>query len=115
MINCPNCGSPIDVHECMCKYCETYYLDLTAFEMDSDKKYYIKFKQKMPSGENAIVTALARPYLESIESRYKAIDIVPFSSGTFNMPFHNCDITVRFSCIPDPKTGELFKEERNGQ
>lgn len=115
MTNCPNCGSPIDVHECMCKYCGTYYFDLTTFEMNSDKKYYIKFKQRMLNGEMAIVTALVKPSLESIYSGYETIDGGPLS-GTFARPFHNhCEMNVCFSCIPDPKTGELFREERNGQ
>ena len=111
MTNCPNCGSPIDVHECMCKYCGTYYFDLTTFEMDSDKKYYIKFKQKMINGESVIVTALARPRIENFERGYETFTCGPLD-GEFIIPRSRCDINVIFSCIADPKTGELFREER---
>ena len=112
MTNCPNCGSPIDVHECMCKYCGTYYFDLTAFEMSSNKKYYIKFKQKMPNGEDVIITALARPNLENIESSYETVYADYIRGSTRINTGYSCDINVRFSCIEDPKTKALYIEER---
>ena len=110
MTNCPNCGSPIDVHECMCKYCGTYYFDLTAFEMSSDKKYYIKFKQNRYGLGDVILTALVRPHLEGVYRNYETIDCGS-GEGSF-IPRSNCDINVIFSCIPDPKTGVLFREEQ---
>lgn len=107
MINCPNCGAPIEPYKCKCDFCGSWYFDLTAFDMSDDKPYYIKFRT--PDG---VITTLAQPELRSIdvyEEPMYAID----HCGTILQEFvknRECDMSVVFHSILD-KSGRLFTLE----
>lgn len=42
--NCPNCGAPIDKWKCKCDYCGTFYLDLSAMDIDSHKPFFLRIR-----------------------------------------------------------------------
>lgn len=93
MKNCPNCGAPIEPDSCRCKYCGTYYFDLTAFDMSKDTLYYVKFNTPM-----GIVTTLAKPELTTIETNVDTVDAVDIYGNVLQRFCANrtCDINVIF-------------------
>lgn len=109
--NCPNCGAPLDPYMVHCKYCDTYYFDLSAF--DCSKTCFVKFRQG-----NNIITALAQPRLQSVrlddEDAY-----ITYSDGFTTMKIlarRSCTISVDFECIENPENKSMFtvvKEKSN--
>ena len=111
MTNCPNCNAPIEPYKCKCEYCGTYYFDFTSFDMSGDKPYYVKFKANM-NGQDVIVTALARPILEAINTSIDTDDV--YCVGGQVMKFYrsrNCDLNVRFQCYEDNENKTLYQVE----
>lgn len=101
--NCPNCGAPIDPYMVHCKYCDTYYFDLSAF--DCSKTCFVKFKQG-----NNVITALAQPRLQSVnlESEYTSImDSNSIACKTI-LAHKICTISVDFECCANPENGSMF-------
>lgn len=110
MRNCPNCGSPIEPYKCRCKYCGTWYFDLTAFDMTEDVPYYVKFRT--PYG---VITTLARPELQTIEVSQDcdyACDFMGNRIGKF-VRSENCDLNVIFHSQVNPQNKSLFTFEIN--
>ena len=107
MKNCPNCGSPIEPYKCKCEYCGTLYFDFTAFDMSGDVPYYVKFKT--PYG---VVTTLARPELQAIETGYDDVDVIDAIGSTL-IKHRNiwCDLNVTFHAQQNPESGELYRLE----
>lgn len=108
MINCPNCGAPINPYTYCCEYCGTYIFDTTAWDVDDNKPCYVKFKIN-----GKIITALARPRIETLEM---SSDTSYISDKYDNkimsyITNRNCDINVRFKCRENPKTKELIRIE----
>ena len=110
MTNCPNCGATIEPYNCKCKYCGTYYFDFTAFDMSEDKPYYIKFKANW-MGQDVVITALAKPNLEMVETSIDTTDITDNRGYVIHKmaTSRNCDLNVRFHCYEDPEHKTLFQ------
>ena len=53
--NCPNCGAPYDLWRVCCPYCNTPYLDLTFFDLDSADPIFLRFKAKL-NGTSVVIT-----------------------------------------------------------
>ena len=108
MKNCPNCGSPIEPYKCRCEYCGTWYFDFTAFDMSENEPYYVKFRT--PYG---IITTLARPELQTIETNVDSVDITNFGGDVIcRMPVsRHCDLGVVFHSQTNPDDGSLFRLE----
>ena len=112
MVNCPNCGAPIDPYKCKCEYCGTWYYDLTGFDFTEGKPCYVKFRTNM-NGQEVYITALARPYLETLEMQNDMINVCS-SMETKMHSFcesKHCDINMRFECYEDKETKTLFQVE----
>ena len=106
MLNCENCGAPLDPYKWRCDYCGAYYFDLTAFDFTGDKPTFVKFKT--PQGT---ITCLARPKIETVEV---GSDYSYFTDGHSNIiksyvVNKTCDINVKFSCYENPKNKALFQ------
>lgn len=93
MKNCLNCGAPLEPYKCRCEYCGTWYYDLTTFDMTKDDPYYVKFKT--PYG---VITALARPELQTIDVYDDNVDFVNFAGNLVHRLTRSksCDIDVVF-------------------
>ena len=110
--NCPNCGAIIEPYNCKCKYCGTWYYDLTLFDTLDEKPRYIKFRANI-NGQEVYLTGLMRPILESVEFRRDAADFV--YANSLCMPItvnEECDVNVRFECYADRETGSLFQIQK---
>lgn len=110
MKSCPNCGAPWNPYSYRCEYCGTYAFDTTAWDIEEDKPCYIKFKTS-----RGVITALARPIVETIETNYETNDV---SDGYGNklcsfVSSRNCDINVRFRCQEDIGSKSLIRMETN--
>ena len=107
MTNCPNCNAPIEPYKCKCEYCGTYYFDFTAFDMSGDKPYYVKFKT-----QDKIITALARPFLETVDVSTNTVDIFD-GRGIIHRYFgsRSCELDVKFQCYEDSEKKSLFQIE----
>lgn len=101
--NCPNCGAPLDPYMVHCKYCDTYYFDLSAF--DCSKTCFVKFKQG-----NNVITALAQPCLQSvnIENEYTSITDRTGATCMRILARNTCTIGVDFECVANPENKSLF-------
>ena len=53
--NCPNCGAPYDLWRVCCPYCNTPYLDLTFFDLDSADPIFLRFKANL-NGTSVVIT-----------------------------------------------------------
>lgn len=112
MTNCPNCGAPIEPYKCRCGYCGTYYFDFTAFDMTGEDPYYVKFKANS-FGKDVIITALAKPTLETCEITDEPVYATD-KYGNVLMQFssnRSCDLNVRFRCQQNHETKSLFQVE----
>ena len=101
--NCPNCGAPLDPYMVHCKYCDTYYFDLSAF--DCSKTCFVKFKQG-----NNIITALAQPCLQSVhlDSEYTSITDRTGATCMKILARRTCTISVDFECTENPENKSMF-------
>ena len=106
MINCPNCGAPIDPYAFKCSYCGTYVFDTTAWDLDDSKKCFVKFKMG-----NKTITTLARPVFETIDINYEPTYVCDGLNNKMRSftSSRNCNIRMRFECYQNPKTKELFR------
>ena len=107
MTNCPNCNAPIEPYKCKCEYCGTYYFDFTALDLTGNKPYYIKFKT-----QDKVITALARPILETIDYSTDTVDICD-SRGFIHSYYgsQHCDLNIRFQCYKDNEKQSLLQVE----
>ena len=107
MTNCPNCNAPIEPYKCKCEYCGTYYFDFTALDLTGNKPYYVKFKT-----QDKVITALARPILETIDLSTDTTDIFD-GRGIIHRYYgsRHCDLNVRFQCYEDSEKKSLFQIE----
>lgn len=77
--NCINCGAAKDTDEIKCPFCGTTYLDFTTIDFSSQDPVVCTFK--LPdnirigdSNKHAIMSMLARPYLEEISQTADTVD-----------------------------------------
>lgn len=111
MNHCPCCGAHIDPFVIKCAYCGSYYFDFAAFDCNTDKPVYVKFKTNQ-MGQPIVITALTKPSLECVETQSDSTDICD-TSGIILHRFYTqktCDITAKFRCIPG-KNNTLFQVE----
>lgn len=108
MLNCECCGAPLNPYQWRCEYCGAYFFDLSAWDLTDGKPTFVKFKT--PQGT---ITSLARPELRTMEVRQDSEDLTDIHGHTIIRiaGLRHCDIDVNFSCIPNPKSGELFRIE----
>lgn len=106
MRNCPNCGAPLDENLVKCPYCGTLYYDLTV--LDDQTPCYVKFRTYMGT-----VTALAKPELKPIETRYDSMDVTDSMGRTLTRftTSANADIGVEFHTLVRPDDGTLWRIE----
>lgn len=100
MTNCPNCGAPIEPYVFRCAYCGSWYFDFAAFNCDTDKPVYVKFRTTQ-MGMPMTITALAKPNLETVEMTSESVylkDKDETRLASF-IADRNCDIIARFRCI----------------
>lgn len=112
MTNCPNCGAPLEPYSWKCAYCGTCYFDLDAWNLEHGKPTYVKFKT--PQG---VITALARPTIETVEVGSDYSYITDNHSNIIKSYITNrtCDINVKFSCYENPKNKALFQIDTKGK
>ena len=99
--NCPNCGAPIDPYMVHCKYCDTYYFDMSAF--DCSKKCFVKFRLG-----NRIITALALPEPTDIEVCSEDVSVVDGYRTRRFASSYTCDIKAVFHCLANPENDSMF-------
>lgn len=100
MINCPNCGAPIEPYKTKCEYCGTRYFDFTAFNIEDNVPCYIKFKT-----ERGIITTLATVELNEIELTEDQVYITTALGEKINSitTNKNCNFNVIFHALPSEK------------
>ena len=113
MVNCPNCGAPLEPYKCRCEFCGTYYFDFTAFDMSKNDPYYVKFRT--PYG---VLTTLAKPEVQTIEVNVDSRDITDLSGNIIQRFAVNktCDLNVVFHSVINPENKTLYTIEvdKNG-
>lgn len=115
MHNCPNCGSPIDPYKTKCEYCGTYCFDFSNIDFTDRKPVYIKFKTQTGYYDSPIViTALAIPTLETIETSYDYADTYIIGDYIEKVRIGaSCEMGVKFNCVIDPEKETLYTVEVN--
>ena len=111
MRNCPNCGAPIEPYKCKCEYCDTWYFDFNAFNMEDGKPCYVKFNTRYGA-----LTMLAKPELQTIEvsqDSCSAVDRMGNTVATF-VTNKSCDLSVIFHALVDYEHNSLYTLETNG-
>ena len=104
--NCPNCGAPYDLWRVCCPYCNTPYLDLTFFDLDSKDPIFLRFKANL-NGTSVVIT--------------QKVKIVPGTSMTLSSSSqnfyggnlvleHSLDTVMSFKRVPFGN-GELMRIE----
>ena len=104
--NCPNCGAPYDLWRVCCPYCNTPYLDLTFFDLDSKDPIFLRFKANL-NGTPVVIT--------------QKVKIVPGTSMTLSSSSQNfyggnlvldqsVDTVMSFKGVPF-ENGELMRIE----
>ena len=104
--NRPNCGAPYDLWRVCCPYCNTPYLDLTFFDLDSKDPIFLRFKAKF-NGTSVVIT--------------QKVKIVPGTSMTLSSSSQNfyggnlvldqsVDTVMSFKGVPF-ENGELMRIE----
>lgn len=111
MNHCPCCGAHLEPYKVRCEFCGSWYWDLAAFDCDTDKPVYVKFRTNQ-MGQEAIITALTKPSLECVETQSEAKDICDGMGAVVHRFYteRTCDITAKFHCIPG-KDNTLFQIE----
>ena len=113
MNHCPNCGSHIEPYKVRCEYCGSWYWDFAAFDCDTDKPVYVKFKTTQ-MGEQIVLTALAKPRVEQVEVN-SDVSYIKDKMGNALRSFttnRTCEIDAKFTCIPNGKDRTLFTVEK---
>ena len=108
MTNCPKCSAPIDPYSWRCAYCGTYVFDFSAWDLTDSKPTFVKFKTSQGT-----ITSLAKPELKTVEVRQDSENLTAIDGNRITRigGLRHCVIDVNFSCIPNPKSGELFRVE----
>lgn len=108
--NCPNCGATIEPYKSKCKFCGSWYFDLTAFDMIENKPCYVKIRT--PQG---IITTRAIPELKDIEVTEELIYDGNYLEAYVNefIKTRNCDIGIIFHALADPENNILYTWEED--
>ena len=104
MMNCPNCGAPLNPYVWRCEYCKAYIWDTSAMDFDDGSPCFVKIKTK-----EGTITTLAKPHLETVEIYSDDIYCSDtLGSSLFRVATSkHCDMNVRFEC-QQSDNGSLF-------
>ena len=102
MLNCPNCGAPLDVTQNKCAYCGTSYFDLTCIPMN--EPFYLRLNVR--SRENPQVLC------NKVITTGVTLSNFPDSLGCYR----NCDGEIMHSFVlPHIEYSMTFKVLNGGK